>query len=330
MSKKVSQKFPAVGQPLKRVEEDLPVPKGDEVLIKVTSAGVCHSDIHIHEGTMDMGTMKLPYSLIGMADKDLAMGHEIVGSVVAVGPDAKGIEIGKSYIAWPWGGCGKTDCAACEAGLQQCPNGSRYLGCAIDGGFSTHCLVPRAKYLVPYSGITEEFACTLACSGLTAYGAIKKSLVGLPGEKFDENNRLCIFGAGGLGLQAIRIVKALFPDYKPTVADIDPKKRQAALDAGAGEAAAPMLRLGGATLTVVGLFGGLATIPVTMLVMGWTLQGHGTGTLGELQELAKLASDGKLDPIPISKRKLEEANEILKELGAGKIVGRAVIKPQEQ
>ena len=80
---------------------------------------------------------------------------------------------------------------------------------------------------------------------------------------------------------------------------------------------------------MVGLYGGSATIPVTMIVLGQKIQGHGTGSLPEMKALAKLASSGKLDPIPIQNRKLEEAEAVLKELQAGKIVGRAVLKPQE-
>lgn len=186
-----------------------------------------------------MGSFKLPYAAIGMSGSNLAMGHEIVGTLIAAGPDATNVEIGKSYIAWPWGGCMKPDCAACEKGSQNCPNGIKYLGCTIDGGYSTHCLVPHSSWLVPYANISEEFACTLACSGLTAYGAIQKSLIDLPSGTFNDANKLLIFGAGGLGLQAIKICRALFPDYKPSVADIDPKKRAAALEAGAGEVIDP-------------------------------------------------------------------------------------------
>lgn len=168
---------------------------------------------------------------------------------------------------------------------------------------------------MPFGNVPEEFAATLACSGLTAYGAIKKSLVDLP-NGFNDKDKLLIFGAGGLGLQAVKIVRAMFPGYKPAVADIDPKKREAALAAGASEvidpsnaeemakrgaatmagqgfariidfvgagksveAATALLRVGSGTLTIVGLFGGVATLPVSMIVMGWKLQGHGTGTL---------------------------------------------------
>lgn len=127
----------------------------------------------------------------------------------------------------------------CKGGNENiCSFSQKGLGVAADGGYSTHILVPDAKYCVPFSGISEEFAATLSCSGITAYGAIRKALQGLA-NGFNEQDKLLIMGAGGLGMQGIKICRALFPEYKPSVADIDPKKREAALAAGAAEAIDP-------------------------------------------------------------------------------------------
>ncbi|KAI9026333.1 alcohol dehydrogenase GroES domain protein [Hyaloraphidium curvatum] len=366
--KRVSQKAVEWNQPLQRIEEPAPEPQGTEVLIRITSSGLCHSDLHLIEGHMDLGGgNKLPVEALG-GKRPLVPGHEMVGEVAKLGPDAKGVEVGRKYIVYPWLGCGQDSCARCSTGAEQlCTNGSRWHSVQLDGGFSTHVVSPHPKYLVPFENVSEEFASTLACSGLTAYGAIQKSLVDLP-DGFTEKDKLLINGAGGLGTQAIKIVRALFPNYKPSVADIDPKKREAALAAGAGEAIdpndpaqvgaiagaaatgqggyariidfvgagksvetlVPMLRRIGSTLTVVGLFGGAATLPVPMFVMqNWRLQGHLVGSLPELKELVKLADAGKVDEIPIVKRKLSEANQTIEDLKAGKIIGRAVFKPQE-
>lgn len=167
------------------------------------------------------------------------MGHEPVGEVVALGPQAQdsGVQIGKRYICYPWIGCG--ECGVCKAGTENiCSFSKKGLGVASDGGYSTHMIVPNPKYLVPFSGVSEEFASTLACSGLTAYGAIQKARQGLA-QGFNDVDKLLIMGAGGLGLQAVKIARALFPGYKPSVADIDPKKREAAIAHGAGEAIDP-------------------------------------------------------------------------------------------
>ncbi|KAI9023913.1 alcohol dehydrogenase GroES domain protein [Hyaloraphidium curvatum] len=336
MATRVSQKVVEHGKPLQRVEEPMPKPKAGEVLIKVTSAGLCHSDIHVHDGYMDMGGgVKFPWAAMGV-NTPIAMGHEIVGEVVELGEGATGV----------------------EAGSNVCPDGLSWLGLHLDGGFSTHIIVPKARYLIPFSTVSEEFASTLACSGLTAYGAIQKALATLPGGKFSDQQKLLIFGAGGLGLQAVKIVRTLFPDYKPSVADIDPAKREAALAAGAGEVIDPtdaaamgklaatamatgyaraidfvgagpsvsnaftLLQRGG-VLIVVGLFGGVAQIPTLgFTVAGRKIEGHGTGTLTQLQELTKLASEGKIEPIPVQKRPLDDANAALEDLRVGSGAGR--------
>ena len=105
-----SQAITEFGKPLQLVETPTPTPTGTEVLLKVHNAGVCHSDVHIHDGYFDLGggnklpmaSMKLPHTL----------GHEIEGEVIAIGPDVKDVKVGQRFAAFPWIGCGK--CPACE------------------------------------------------------------------------------------------------------------------------------------------------------------------------------------------------------------------------
>ena len=92
------------GKPLEARDYPDPDPQGEEVLLRVEVAGVCHSDVHIHDGYFDLGGgnrlplmhLKLPHT----------MGHEIEGEVVALGPAAEGVQIGARYAAFPWIGCG--------------------------------------------------------------------------------------------------------------------------------------------------------------------------------------------------------------------------------
>ncbi|MCP5265520.1 MAG: alcohol dehydrogenase catalytic domain-containing protein, partial [Burkholderiaceae bacterium] len=85
----------------------MPIPEGTEVVLKVRRSGVCHSDLHIAEGFFDLGEE----GILRMADRGMklprAMGHEILGEVVAVGPDAGDVPIGKTMLVFPWIGCGK-------------------------------------------------------------------------------------------------------------------------------------------------------------------------------------------------------------------------------
>ena len=96
------------GAPLKECELEIPVPKNDEILIKTIACGVCHTDVHIHEGFFDVGNGKKMQSRL---TQPLTMGHEIFGEVVSIGEDVKDIEIGKKFVVYPWIGCG--ECNSC-------------------------------------------------------------------------------------------------------------------------------------------------------------------------------------------------------------------------
>ena len=121
-------------KPLKLNSYTTPVPQGSEVLVKIVSAGVCHSDLHIWEGFFDLGMgQKLDVSKRGM-NLPFTLGHEIAGEVAAIGPDvdAKDVRVGQRFVVFPWIGCGT--CAYCKDGDELlCPT-PRTLGTRRDGG----------------------------------------------------------------------------------------------------------------------------------------------------------------------------------------------------
>ena len=341
------------GRPLEARDYPTPVPQGTEVLLRVHACGVCHSDLHIWKGYFDLGDGQR----ITIADRGVGLpftlGHEIVGEVAALGPDAAGIEVGDRRVVFPWIGCG--DCDACTRGDELLCGAPRNIGTRRDGGYSDHVMVPHPRYLIDYSGLPQDAACTYACSGLTAYSALKKFA------NLGEGDSIVIIGAGGVGLSTVRLAPAVV-GAKIVVADVDPVKRAAAREAGAddvidngapgaaaavrkltggGAAAAidfvgspasarfglDVLRRGG-SLIVVGLYGdrlpmSLALFPLKML----TVQGSYVGTLAEMHELMRLAKAGDVQPIPISTRPLAEATAALEDLKAGRVVGRVVLKP---
>jgi D-arabinose 1-dehydrogenase-like Zn-dependent alcohol dehydrogenase len=351
-----SYRVTAFGQPLDKQTEATPEPQGREVLVRVTGCGVCHSDIHLHDGYFDMGggrkidlgrSMGLPRT----------MGHEIVGEVIACGPDigaGDAAPLGARRVIYPWIGCGA--CALCKAGDEQLCNQPRALGVNRDGGYATHLLVPDARYLVAFDGLEEAQACTYACSGLTAYGALLKARTALAG-----GGELLIIGAGGVGLSGVRMAQEVL-GVKPIVADIDTSKWEAAKAAGAkatidpgapdslkalmretggGVAAAvdfvgaatsftfafSAIRKGGAVI-VVGLFGGAAQLSVPLLPLkAATVMGSYVGRLDEMQAMMQLARAGKLPALPVETRPLAEVGDVLARLKAGKIVGRTVVQP---
>lgn len=206
--------------PLKEVDQPTPQPFGTQVLIKVKAAGVCHSDLHIWEGGYELGHGRKPLSL---KDRGVSlprtMGHETVGEIVAFGPDVKesdkgGLKVGTVALAYPWLGCGK--CPACLADDENmCAVKPNALGVYCDGGYADHMTVPHPKYLIDLKGLDPVTAAPYACSGVTTYSALKKV------EK-DFDTPIVIFGAGGLGLMALSLLKAM-GGKGAIVVDIDAK-----------------------------------------------------------------------------------------------------------
>src|SRR3974390_2890696 len=93
-----SQMVVEFGSPLKEVETPTPAPQGSEVLIKTGHVGVCHSDVHLHDGYFDLGAgKKLPAGNLTLPH---TLGHEIEGEVVAVGPEAAGAKVGAHYAVF--------------------------------------------------------------------------------------------------------------------------------------------------------------------------------------------------------------------------------------
>ena len=135
----------AFGKPLAQVLRDTPTPQGTEVLLRVSHCGVCHSDVHLHDGYFQLGEGQRLDLARGIALPH-TLGHEIAGSVVALGSEAKGVEVGDVRVAYPWIGCGQ--CGVCAAGQEELCGAPRVLGLQRAGGFADPVLVPHARYLV--------------------------------------------------------------------------------------------------------------------------------------------------------------------------------------
>jgi len=220
------------GQDLKLLKRPLPVPKGEEVLVRTTYAGMCHSDLHIWEGYFKLGGGKklpLPYS------RPFTLGHEIEGVVVAAGggvPEGA-FRKGKSYAIYPWIGCDRSEsCVQCRSEKTNHWCQSKHSkgftdGKSIYGGYSSHCIVPHYKYLIDYEGaVPKGLGCIYMCSGLTAFSALK-SVVSKVENIGVGSKDVMIVGLGGLGFQALGFAKALLGGM-PLVADIDDDKLEEA------------------------------------------------------------------------------------------------------
>ncbi len=201
--------------PLCETIVDTPKPQGKEVLVRIERCGLCHSDLHIQDGYADLGGGKRLDTTRGMT-LPFTLGHEIAGVVEEVGPDAPKELIGKKQAVFPWIGCGQ--CRDCANGDENLCVKQRFLGVSIDGGFASHVLVPDAKYLLDYDPLPVNQAATLMCSGVTAYGALKR-LVDRPRQR-----NLLLIGLGGVGLMGLAFAQAMFKQ-NITVADLSPAAR---------------------------------------------------------------------------------------------------------
>lgn len=346
----ISYQVETFGRPLAEVVRDIPTPQGSEVVIKVGSCGVCHSDVHLHDGYFDLGN-DVKLDMTRTVKPPRTLGHEIAGTVVAVGPDAQGVKVGDKRVVFPWIGCGT--CGLCASGHEHLCNSPQALGIHRDGGFATHTVVPHARYLLDYGNLAEEQACTYACSGLTAYSALKKVAPLGPQEP------LLIIGAGGVGLSGIRLARQMF-ETAPIVVELDKGKWDMAREAGAGELIDPtadgalkslMKATGGVAAAIdfvgaaatfnfgfnalrkagkmvcVGLFGGSTPIVPAMVSMkAVSITGSYVGSLQEMQELMAIARTGVLPDLPLGTQALDTATQALEDLRAGRIRGRTILK----
>ena len=178
----------APGASLRVVEVPTPEPSGTEVRIRVAGCGVCHTDLHIVDGSQP----RVEFPLI--------LGHEVAGWVDALGPDADGR--GDRRRGARVRRLGLRCCRECTSGAEQrCPNG-RSPGFQADGGYAELMLVPHARHLVPLGSLDPVEAAPLGrcrpdpVPSRAARGAVAEA-----------RGAVLVIGAGGLGQFAIQYLR---------------------------------------------------------------------------------------------------------------------------
>jgi len=321
-----------------------PSPQYEQALVRITAAGVCHSDLHLLRG--DWPRFILPYPI--------PMGHEGIGIVEALGPGAeKFVQIGDRVILGLGGTGGGYWCGACEYCLSGRPRLCREAK-GIIGTYAEYIAL-WAKSLVRLPESVGDQEVSLACGGLTAYSAVKKLIrFGvLPGKP------VAIIGAaGGLGHYAVQVAKAF--GYKVVGVDVGQDKKDFLMKLGADyavdvdEAASfvkekfigvyaslvfsPRLSgfdLGFALMRTGGVFvsigmpaaseGSIAISPLELLRKDPLIMSSAVGTVEDMRELVQLAADGKVKTHVSRVGCLSEINQILLELEQGKFPGRAIL-----
>ena len=323
--------------------QDVPTPEPgpEEALVRISVAGVCHSDLHLARG--DWGGMRTPM-----------LGHEAIGVVEALGPGAERfVKTGERVILGLGGAGGGYWCGACEYCLSGQPRHCAQ-GKGIIGTFAEAISV-WAPSLVTLPETLGDDEVPLACGGLTAYGAVKKLIKNgvLPGRPV-----AVIGAAGGLGHYAVQLASDF--GYEVVGIDVGEERLQfvrslgAAVALSADEALEVVQRdFGGVDAALVfssrlagfelglkllrrgGLFvavgipptsdGNLSLNMFEFLLRDPTLMYSAVGTVQDMRELVALAAAGKVRTHVSRRGRLSELPEIFDELQAGKYLGRAVL-----
>ncbi|MFF9808078.1 NAD(P)-dependent alcohol dehydrogenase [Streptomyces coeruleorubidus] len=337
-----------VGHAPEVVEVPVPEPGPGQVLLKVTAAGLCHSDLAV----MGWPEEQFPYAL------PMTLGHEGVGTVAALGAGVTAVAEGEAVAVYgPWG-CGR--CHPCAEGKENCCPHAAGLGIlppglGSPGALAEYMLVDSPRHLVPLNGLDPVQAAPLTDAGLTPYHAIRGAL-----PKLLPGSTAVVIGVGGLGHLAVQLLRALTP-ARVVALDVSKEKLELAREVGAhetllsdGEAAARIRALTGGTgaevvLDFVGAEATLAVAAASVAVAGdVTVVGLGGGTLAvgfggglpfevsasfpywgsrtELMEVLELARRGLVSS-HVETFTLEQAPEAYERLHAGEIDGRAVVLP---
>lgn len=310
----------AVGSPLSLEDWPDPTPAGDEVVVRIAGAGVCHTDVHVQDGLLEV---PLP----------LVLGHEIAGVAEPHGP------------VLVFGSWGDGTCAFCARGDDPLCPAAAEPGLARHGGYAEALVVPSARFLVPLAGLDPVRAAPLADAGVTPYRAVRRAQPWLA-----DGGLAVVLGTGGLGQFAVQYLKRL-PAVRVVAVDSSADKRWIARDLGADDVAAPDDELPRARVVVdiVGSNESLAQAARTVERGGLVVQVGESGgrlpfgfaadvpweatfttsvwgSLRDLRAVVELAQAGEVrwhvEAVP-----LDRADEALDRVRRGDVAGRLVLTP---
>ncbi|QJW95004.1 alcohol dehydrogenase AdhP [Frigoriglobus tundricola] len=327
----------AFGKPLTIEELPVPAPKAGQVLVKIATTGVCHTDLHAVNGDWPVKP-KPPF----------VPGHEGIGHVVAAGAGVTHVKEGDLVgIPWLYSACGH--CEHCFAGWETLCEKQENAGYSVNGSFSEYCVAdPDYVGRIPANADLVEIAPVL-CAGVTVYKGLKVTGA-RPGQW------VVVSGVGGLGHMAVQYARAM--GLHVAAVDVDDKKLDLARKLGAAvtvnagttdpaayvkketggahgvlvtavspkafEQALGMVRRGG-TVALNGLPPGTFPLSIFDMVLGGiTVRGSIVGTRLDLQEALDFAGAG-LVKATVTADKLENINDVFERMHKGQIEGRVVL-----
>ena len=178
--------FETPGKPLRLVELPIPQPAAGQVLLKVHTCGVCHTDLHIVDS--ELSEPKLP----------LVLGHQIVGTIVQAGSKATRFQHGVR-VGVPWLGATDGTCRYCKSGMENLCDYPTFTGYNVDGGFAEYTLADERFCFSLPSAFTDLEAAPLLCAGLIGYRAYS-----MAGENVET---LGIYGFGAAAHSIAQVAK---------------------------------------------------------------------------------------------------------------------------
>jgi propanol-preferring alcohol dehydrogenase len=323
-------------EPAEFAEVPVERPGADEVLLRVTGVGLCHTDILLMHMPPGVLAEEPPYTL----------GHEITGRVEELGTGVDDLQLGEAMAVGCVSFCGV--CRWCLTGHDNyCPNQPPFRGAGTDGGLSTYIVVPR-RQLVPIGDLDPVQAAPLTDAGATSYHAVKRVL-----GKLVPGSTAVVVGAGGLGGYAVQYLRRL-TEARIVVVDAAPHRLEFAREVGADatllatdatQAALRDFTGGGADVTLefvgspearaialagsrplgsIGLVGSAGVFETGMLPGGADLFSCIASSIHDLREVVALAQRGVLrmeaELFPFHK-----APEAYGRLEAGTLRSRAVV-----
>jgi alcohol dehydrogenase, propanol-preferring len=311
------------------------------VLVRVTAAGVCHTELHFLSGLLDLGVAPM------------TLGHEIVGVVEAVGSGVEAGRVGERVIVYYYVGCGA--CRHCRGGNEQiCPNLRAEYGFVNDGGYAEYVTV-AARSAVPLPGsVSDVDAAPIGCGVTTAVHAAKLA-------ELAAGEWVVVYGVGGVGFGLVQLARAW--GARVIAVGRTPAKLRMARELGAEavvdassepvsgrireltggvgadvifecvgsaesmtQASAALGRRG--RLVFIGYSADSFTVhPIQLVVFEQKVLGSVGNTLQDLYDAVDLAARGVVQTVVDRTLPLDRFQEGLDALEKGELVGRAVLLP---
>ncbi|MBP1448630.1 MAG: alcohol dehydrogenase catalytic domain-containing protein [Thermoproteus sp.] len=334
-------RFHGPNKPLIIEEVERPRPGPGEALVKIKAAGICHTELHFLDGTLNLGVYPI------------TLGHEMAGVVEEVGPGVDSVKPGDRVIVYYYVGCGR--CKYCLRGEENlCPSPRAEYGFISDGGFAEYVKVPARNLVKLPDNLSFEEAAPIGCSVTTAIHATRKASpepgdyvvvygVGAVGFALVQYNKLAGAEVIAVGRSArkLEVARKLGADHVVNAREEDAVKAVERITGGAGadvvyelvgaretfSNAVKMAARGGRIVVIGYERGALEVDPLEVVVKELRIIGSVGNTPAELVEAVRLAAEGKIKIVVDRVADLEEINEELERLRRGEVVGRVVVRP---